>query len=77
MGIGGWNTRSLLQMAIGLVVVQCFNIIRIGSLIALRDYGGDLYFYFIKYVFGVWIYGSIILLWLLKPKMDQWLGKKG
>jgi exosortase/archaeosortase family protein len=76
IGIGGWNWRSLLQMTVGLVVVQIFNIIRIGGLIALRDFGGDLYFYFIKYVFGVWIYGSIIILWLLKPRIDRWLGAK-
>jgi hypothetical protein len=63
-------------MFIGLFVVQLFNVIRIGSLIALRDYGGDIYFYFIKYVFGLWIYGSVILLWILKPKIDKMLGSK-
>jgi len=76
IGIGGWNWRSFLQMAVGLVVVQFFNVIRIGSLIALRDGGGDMYFYFLKYVFGVWIYGSVIVLWLLKPRIDRWLGQK-
>jgi exosortase/archaeosortase family protein len=76
IGIGGFNWRSFAQMFIGLFVVQVFNVIRIGSLIALRDYGGDIYFYFIKYVFGLWIYGSVILLWILKPKIDKMLGSK-
>ena len=76
VGIGGWNWRSLLQALVGLVVVQFFNVIRIGSLIALRDLGGDVYFFFIKYVFGVFIYGSVIVLWILKPRIDRWLGAK-
>ena len=76
IGIGGWNWNSLLQMTIGLVVVQLFNVIRIGSLIALLDDGGKAYFYFIKYIFGVFIYGSVIVLWLLKPEIDKLLGVK-
>ena len=76
IGIGGWNWNSLLQATIGLVVVQIFNIIRIGSLIALLDGGGVVYFFFIKYVFGVAIYGSVVVLWLLKPKIDKLLGVK-
>ena len=76
IGIGGWTWRSLVQAFVGLFVVQIFNVIRIGSLVALRDHGGDTYFFFIKYVFGVFIYGSIVLLWILKPRIDRWMGAK-
>ena len=76
IGIGGWTWRSLLQAFIGLFVVQLFNVVRIGSLVALRDHGGDTYFFFIKYVFGLFIYGSIVVLWMLKPRIDRWMGAR-
>ena len=76
IGIGGWTWRSLLQAFAGLFVVQLFNVVRIGALVALRDHGGDTYFFFIKYVFGVFIYGSIVVLWILKPRIDRWMGAK-
>lgn len=76
IGIGGLNLKNLLQSIIGLLVVQFFNIIRIASLVALRDQGGDAYFFFLKYIFGIWIYGSVIVLWILKPRIDKWLGQK-
>ena len=53
---------------VGIVVIQFFNVFRIGILVVLRDIGGDLYFFFIKYMFGVIIYLSILFLWLLKPQ---------
>ena len=74
IGIGGWSWRSMMQALVGLFAVQLFNVVRIGALVALRDHGGDTYFFFIKYVFGVFIYGSIVLLWILKPRMDRWMG---
>ena len=76
IGVGGWNWNSLLQMFVGLFVVQLFNVIRISSLIALLDNGGRAYFFFIKYVFGLAIYGSVIVLWLLKPEIDKILKSK-
>ena len=66
----------MLQAFIGLFVVQLFNVVRIGSLVALRDHGGDTYFFFIKYVFGLFIYGSIVVLWVLKPRIDRWMGAR-
>ncbi len=56
--------------------MQLFNVVRIGSLVALRDHGGDTYFFFIKYVFGLFIYGSIVVLWMLKPRIDRWMGAR-
>jgi len=71
IGIGGLNIQSLLQMIIGFFVVQGFNVFRIGLLIALRDHGGDAYFYFLKYFFTLSIYSSVVLLWLIKPRLDR------
>lgn len=71
IGIGGINFESLLQMIVGFIMVQFFNIFRIGLLIALRDNGGDYYFFFLKYFFTVSIYLSVVVLWLLKPKIDR------
>jgi len=71
------NYRStIIQAVIGIVMIQFFNVFRIGMLVALRDLGGDAYFYFIKYIFGVFIYLSIITLWLLKPQIDKTLDKR-
>ena len=71
IGIGGLNLQSILQMVIGFFVVQGFNVFRIGLLIVLRDNGGDAYFYFLKYFFTLSIYSSVILLWLIKPRLDR------
>lgn len=73
IGIGGLNKPSYIQMAIGFFVVQGFNIFRIGLLIALRDNGGDYYFYFLKYFFTLSLYGSVLLLWFIKPRIDRWI----
>jgi exosortase/archaeosortase family protein len=56
---------------VGIIVIQFFNVFRIGILVVLRDIGGDVYFFFIKYVFNVLIYLAILLLWLLKPYLDK------
>jgi len=73
IGIGGLNLPSFLQMVIGFFFVQGFNVFRIGLLIALRDNGGDAYFYFLKYFFTLSIYSSVVLLWLIKPKLDGFI----
>lgn len=73
IGYSGLGTRSLLQSLAGLLVVQGFNVLRIGLLILLRDLGGDVYFYFIKYLFGSIIYLAIVSLWLLQPVFDRYL----
>ena len=71
IGIGGVNWNSLIQMLIGFFVVQAFNILRIGLLIVLRDGSGDYYFFFIKYLFTITLYISVVLLWLIKPRLDR------
>lgn len=72
-GFSGFNFKTLLQILLGLCIIQAFNIFRIGVLIALRDFGGDAYFYFIKYLFGALIYASIFTLWSLQPTFNKWL----
>jgi exosortase/archaeosortase family protein len=71
IGVSGWKWQSLVQVVVGIIVIQFFNVFRIGILVVLRDMGGDLYFFFIKYMFGVIIYLSILFLWLLKPHLDK------
>ena len=71
IGISGWKWQSLVQVIIGIIVIQFFNVLRIGILVVLRDIGGDLYFFFIKYVFNVLIYVAILFLWILKPYVDK------
>lgn len=71
IGVSGWKWQSIVQVVVGIIVIQFFNVLRIGILVALRDIGGDLYFFFIKYVFNVLIYISILFLWLLKPYLDR------
>ena len=68
---GGYKWSSLVQVIVGIIVVQFFNVLRIGILVVLRDIGGDAYFFFIKYVFNVLIYISILFLWILKPYVDR------
>ena len=66
------NTRStIIQSIVGLILIQLFNVFRIGMLVMLMYHGGEVYFFFIKYIFGVFIYGSIIVLWLIKPLIDK------
>jgi exosortase/archaeosortase family protein len=66
------NTRStIIQSIVGLMLIQLFNVFRIGMLVMLMYHGGEVYFFFIKYIFGVFIYGSIIVLWLIKPLIDK------
>ena len=67
----GMNKRLVIQLVTGLILIQLFNVVRIGILVALRDLGGDSYFFFIKHIFGVSIYLSIIVLWLINPVIDK------
>ena len=71
IGVSGWKWQSLVQLIVGIIVIQFFNVFRIGILVVLRDIGGDVYFFFIKYIFNVLIYLAILLLWLLKPYLDK------
>lgn len=71
IGVSGWKWQSLVQVIVGVIVIQFFNVFRIGMLVVLRDIGGDLYFFFIKYVFNVLIYIAILFLWLIKPYIDR------
>ena len=73
VGFSNLNWKTLLQILFGLIIIQGFNVLRIGILIVLRDFGGDAYFYFIKYLFGIIIYGSIFTLWSLQPQFNKWL----
>jgi len=75
VGSGGWKWSSLAQVIAGIIVVQFFNVLRIGMLVVLRDLGGDIYFFFIKYVFNVLIYISILFLWILKPYVNRFFEK--
>jgi len=76
VGSGGVNTSSLVQVIVGIIVVQFFNVLRIGMLVVLQDIGGDAYFYFVKYIFNALIYLSILFLWILKPYVDKALNRK-
>jgi len=71
IGVSGWKWQSVVQVIVGVIVIQFFNVFRIGMLVVLRDIGGDLYFFFIKYVFNVLIYIAILFLWLIKPYIDR------
>lgn len=71
IGVSGWKWQSLVQVIVGIIVIQFFNVFRVGILVVLGDIGGDVYFFFIKYVFNVLIYLAILLLWLLKPHLDK------
>lgn len=75
IGVSGWKWPSVVQVIVGVIVIQFFNVLRIGMLVVLRDIGGDLYFFFIKYVFNVLIYIAILFLWLIKPYIDRALYK--
>ena len=75
IGVSGWKWQSAVQVIVGVIVIQFFNVLRIGMLVVLRDIGGDLYFFFIKYVFNVLIYIAILFLWLIKPYIDRVLYK--
>jgi len=76
VGSGGVNTSSLVQVIVGIIVVQFFNVLRIGMLVVLQDIGGDAYFYFVKYIFNALIYLSILFLWILKPYVDKALNRQ-
>lgn len=71
VGDGGFKWSSLVQVIAGIIVIQLFNVLRIGMLVVLRDMGGDMYFFFIKYLFNLIIYVSILFLWMLKPHIDH------
>ena len=75
IGVSGWKWQSVVQVIVGVIVIQFFNVLRIGMLVVLRDIGGDLYFFFIKYIFNVLIYIAILFLWLIKPYIDRALYK--
>ena len=76
VGSGGVDTSSLVQVIVGIIVVQFFNVLRIGMLVVLQDIGGDAYFYFVKYIFNALIYLSILFLWILKPYVDKALNRQ-
>lgn len=76
VGSGGVNTSSLVQVIVGIIIVQFFNVLRIGMLVVLQDIGGDAYFYFVKYIFNALIYLSILFLWILKPYVDKALNRQ-
>lgn len=65
--VNGFNNKLVPQLIIGMITIQLVNVMRIGVLVALRDIGGDSYFFFIKHIFGLSIYLSIIMLWLINP----------
>ena len=71
IGVSGWKWQCLVQIVVGIIVIQFFNVFRIGLLVVLRDIGGDVYFFFIKYGFSVLIYLAVLVLWLLKPYLDK------
>lgn len=73
VGYSKWNAKVFVQVIAGLLIIQAFNVLRIGVLIALRDLGGDVYFYFVKYLFGSVIYAAILTLWSLQPRFDRWV----
>ena len=75
IGVNHNYKSTFIQAVLGIITIQFFNVFRIGMLVVLRDLGGDAYFFFIKYIFGVFIYVSIIALWLLKPAIDKRLDK--
>ena len=76
VGFSGISWRTFIQVLLGLLIIQGFNILRIGVLVALRDLGGDVYFYFIKYLFGSVIYAAIITLWSLQPYFERYLYRR-
>ena len=76
IGIGGFTRNSMIQSIFGFIVITLFNIGRLGLLILLRDHGGDVYFYFLKYFFSLILYFSIVVLWMSKPKIDKFLSLK-
>lgn len=43
------------------------------ALIVFMKQGGNFYFFLIKSSFLTFIYGAIVILWLLKPWIDRWL----
>ena len=75
IGVNHNYKSTFIQAVLGIITIQFFNVFRIGMLVVLRDLGGEAYFFFIKYIFGVFIYVSIIALWLLKPAIDKRLDK--
>lgn len=76
LAVNGFSNNLVPQLILGMITIQLVNVIRIGVLVVLRDIGGDTYFFFIKHVFGLSIYLSIIVLWLLNPiivkLLDRW-----
>lgn len=77
VGVNENNRSTIVQSIVGLVLIQLFNVFRIGMLVMLIYHGGDMYFFFIKYIFTVFIYGSIIVLWRVKPLIDKSLQRYG
>jgi hypothetical protein len=43
------------------------------ALIVFMEQGGNFFFFLIKNSFLTFIYGAIVILWLLKPWIDRWL----
>lgn len=72
----GWNWKSAFITLLGLLVVQSINIIRIGSLIALRDFSGDTYFNLVENVFNAFIYGIVIVLIFTRSHLMEFLSRR-
>lgn len=76
LSVNGLNYKVVPQLILGMIIIQLVNVVRIGVLVALRDLGGDTYFFFIKHIFGLSIYLSIVVLWLINPLLtklfDKW-----
>jgi exosortase/archaeosortase family protein len=75
LAVNGFTNKLVPQLILGMITIQLVNVIRIGVLVALRDMGGDTYFFFIKHVFGISIYLSIIVLWLMNPVIEKLMNR--
>ena len=75
LAVNGFTNKLVPQLILGMITIQLVNVIRIGVLVALRDMGGDTYFFFIKHVFGISIYMSIIVLWLMNPVIEKLMNR--
>ena len=71
IGFSGFSLSTLLHSIIGAFVITLFNITRIGLLILYVQSNSFEYFMHIKTVFTLFLYLSIIALWLLKPRIDS------
>lgn len=71
IGFSRLSINSLIHSVIGALVITLFNITRIGLLILFVQSNSFEYFIHVKTAFTLFLYLSIIALWLLKPKIDS------